>query len=194
MAYKLVFAERAAEGRKDLGENVYLDSLPVDYKVYAFYYAGTLSNELLENKLRKLGDITGKNLFVNFGKLSDPRHDEIVERFGVKKYPVIVVTAIDPLASPAGEYLTAYARLDGKHLLDSPERTIECVQALFNLFLQGKVSQAISQAKWKQRKALVADLGQFFAGALKGIRDYIVETDITVSVVEGKFELKHSGD
>lgn len=194
MTYKLVFTERPAEGQKDLGENIYLDNLPIDYQVYAFYYAGALSNEVLEDKLRKLGHITGKNLFVDIGNLSDPRHDEIVERFEVKKYPVIIVTAIDPLASAAGEYLTAYARLDGKHLLNSPDRTIACVEALFNLFLQGKVSEAISQAKWKQRAALVAHLGQYVTSALKGIRDYIVETDIAVSVVEGKFELKRSGD
>jgi hypothetical protein len=76
MTYKLVFTERPAEGQKDLGESVYLDNLPIDYQVYAFYYAGALSNEVLEDKLRKLGDITGKNLFVDIGKLSDPRHDD----------------------------------------------------------------------------------------------------------------------
>lgn len=193
MAYKLVFAERPAEDRKDFGENVYLDGLPADYKVYAFYYAGTMSNKPLEDKLRELGDITGKNLFVNIGRLSDPRHDEIVERFAVKKYPVIIVTAIDALASPAGEYLSAYARLDSKHLLDSPDRTIECIQELFNLFMQGKVSEAMSHAKWEQRANLVARLGYFFAGALKGLRDFIAERDISVSVLEGKFELKRSG-
>jgi hypothetical protein len=194
MSYKLVLTERPAEGQKDVGENVYLDGLPTDYKVYGFYYAGAVSNEALEKKLRELGDITGKNFFVNIGRLSDPRHDEIVERFAIKKYPVIVVTAIDALASPAGEYLTVYARLDSRQLLDSPERTIKCVQELFNLFMQGKVSEAISHASWKQRAALVAKIGRFFSDTLKGLLNFIAESDISISVVEGKFELKHSGD
>ena len=38
MAYKLVFTERPTEGQKDFGENAFLDDLPTDYKVYAFYY------------------------------------------------------------------------------------------------------------------------------------------------------------
>ena len=193
MTYKLVFVERPTESQKDFGENVYLDELPADYKVYAFYYAGTMSNEPLEEKLRELGDITGKNLFVNIGKLSDKRYDEIVARFGVKEYPVIIVTAVDSLATPAGEYLSAYVRLDSKHLLDSPDRTIECVRELFNLFLQGKVAEAVSHAKWEQRAAVVVRLGHFFTGALKGLRDFIAARDISVSILEGKFELKRRG-
>ena len=103
------------------------------------------------------------------------------------------MTAIDALASPAGEYLTAFARLDNKRLLDFPDRTIECVQELFNLFLQGNVSQAISRAKWKQRKELLNGLTNFFAGALKSLRDFIFERDISISVLTGKFELKKHG-
>lgn len=193
MTYKLVFAERPAEGGKDSGEHVFLDDLATDYKVYAFYYPEAMPDEPLEDMLRKLGDITGKNLFVNLGQLSDPKHDEIVERFAIRQYPVIIVTAIDALAAPAGEPMSAYVRLDSKHLLASPERTAECVQGVFNLFIQGKVSEAIAQAQWDQRVAVIARLGRVFAGALTGLRDFIAARDISVSVLDGKFELKRSG-
>jgi hypothetical protein len=192
MSGRLVLTERPSEGGKRLGENVLLDDIPGECKVYAFYYPGEMRNNALEKRLRELGKITGENLFVNIGALNDPRLGEIQKRFGIRKYPVIVVTAIDALASPANEYLTAYARLDSKHLLDSPDRTIECVQELFNLFIQGRVSEAIARAKWQQRSDLLSQIGNFFVAALKGIGDFILDTDISVSFVEGKLELKRS--
>jgi hypothetical protein len=192
MSYRLILTERPREGERMVGENVFLDDLPADCKVFLFYYPGQLRNKGLEQRLRELGNITGKNLFVNIGGLNDPRLGEIEKRFAIRKNPVVVVTAIDTLASPADEYLTAYARLDSKHLLDSPDRTIECVQELFNLFIQGKVSKAISRAKWQQRTELLAQIGNFFSDALKGIGDFIAETDISFSFVEGKLELKRS--
>jgi len=195
MSYQLVFVQRPVEGEKtkDVGENVFLVDLPADYKVYAFYYPGDMGNEVLEERLRTLGHSTGKNLFVNIGQLNDPQFDKIVERFDIKKFPVIVVTAIDALASPAGEYLTAYARLDSEHLLNSPDRATKCVQELFNLFLKGNIREAMSHARWQQRKELLIILGNFIAGALKPVGDLIFKRDISISLLEGKFELKKHG-
>jgi hypothetical protein len=195
MSYQLILAERPVEGEitRDIGENVFLADLPADYKVYAFYYGGAMGNETLEGRLRALGGITGKNLFVNLGRLDDPKFDEIQKRFEIQKFPVVIVTAIGALASPVGEYVTAFARLDSKSLLGSPERTIECVQELFNLFLQENVSEAMSHAKWEQRKELLNGLTSFFAGALKSLKDFIFERDISISVLQGKFELKKHG-
>ena len=172
---------------------MFLDDLPAEYKVYLFYYGGAMTDQVLEGRPRELGKITDNNLFVDIGTLGDARHGEIVARFGIKQYPVIIVTAIDALASPAGEYFTTCARLDSKRLLQSPGRTIDCVQELFNLFVQGKVSEAISHAKWQQRTELLLQLGQFFKGALKGLRDFVAETDISISFAEVKLELKRSG-
>jgi len=194
MGYQLILAEKPAEGKidKDVGENVFFADLPAEYKVYAFYYGGAMANETLVDRLRTLGELAGKNLFVNLGHLNDPKYDEIQKRFEIQKFPVIIVTAIDALASPAGEYLTAFVRLEGK-LLDSPDRTIECVQELFNLFLQGKVSEAMCHAKWQQRKELLNGLTSFFAGALKSLKEFVFERDISISILTGKFELKKHG-
>jgi len=193
MSYKLIFKEPLVESviTRAFGEDVFLADLPAEYKVYVFYYAGAMGNETLEARLRTLGEITGKNLFVNLGRnLKDPLYGKIRKRFEIKKFPVIIVTAIDALASPAGEHLTAFARLDNKSLLGSPDRTIECVQELFNLFLEGKVSEAMSHAKWQERKESLNGLTGFFTGALKSLKDFIFERDISISVVTGTFELK----
>jgi len=190
MPFRLVLKDAPTENGKEVGENIFFDNLPFDYKVYALYYPAAMLDEALEAKLRDLGAITGKNLLVNIGRLNDPELGKIATRFEVKKYPVIVVTAIDALASPTDHYLSAYARLDSKHLLDSPDRAAQCVQSLFNLFIQGKVSEAIAKAKWRQRQELVALVTDCFIGALRSLGGFVAERDISVSLVEGKFELK----
>jgi hypothetical protein len=196
MTYQLIFSERPVEGQntKNIGENVFLADLPTDYKVYAFYYGGAMGNETLEDRLRALGEITGNNLLVNLGHLNDPQFDEIEKRFGIEQFPVIIITAIDSLASPADDYLTTFVRLDSKYLLDSPDHTVECVEKLFNLFIQGKVSEAMSHAKWQQRTELLRALGNLFTAGLKSLKDFIDERDISISLLEGKLELKRTGD
>jgi hypothetical protein len=193
MPYQLVFAEKPSGVIKAVGENVFLDSLSTSYKVYLFYYAGAMANHPLEEGLRNLGENTGQNLFVNIGKLDDPKYDEIANRFGIETFPVIIITAVPDLASLINEYLSAYARLDSKHLMGSPERAVQCAQEVFNLFLRGKVAEALANAKSAQRKELLKWLSGLVTGVLKPVLKFIEERDIAFSVVEGKFELKKSG-
>jgi hypothetical protein len=170
MSYQLVLTEKPRAGTrevgdKDLGDNVFLENIPPSYKVYLFYYAGAMGNELLEEGLRKLGENTGQNLFVNIGKLNDPDYDKIASRFEIKPLPAVVITAVSDLASLTNEYLSAYARLDSKHLLDSPQRTVQCALEVFNLFLQGKVAEALANAKSRQRTELLKWLGSLVTGS-----------------------------
>ncbi len=83
MSYRSVLREKAEANTKDIGENVFFNNLDSDYRVFLFYYAGVLPNEELEDKLRGLGEITGKNLFVNIRKLNDPNFGLMVSRFGI---------------------------------------------------------------------------------------------------------------
>ena len=193
MSYQLVFTELPKPGGMDVGENVFFSELSSEYKVYLFYYAGAMSDDAMENKLRDLGNSTGKNLLVNIGHLNDPQFDKIANLFAIKKFPVIVITALSGLAAPADDYLSAYARLDSEHLLDSPEKTVKCIQELFNLFIQGKVAEALSRAKGRQRAETLKHLAGFIVDALKSVKDFIAQRDIVVSLAEGKFELKRSG-
>jgi hypothetical protein len=192
MPYDLVFISPPEE-KKLVGENVFFANIPADCKVYAFYYPDAMPDRALERGLRELGERTGKNLFVNIGQLDDPQFNHVVDKFAIKTYPVIVVTAEASLGSPAGEFMTAFARLDGKTLLASPEDTVKCVQELFTQFLQGNIAQAISAAKWAQRKEFLASLAGHLTKALKSVAKYIASRDISFSFAVGKLELKKSG-
>jgi hypothetical protein len=196
MSYDLVFTDPSPSEKsveRDIGENVVFSDLPSDYRVYALYFPAEPPNGALENSLRDLGRKTAKNLMMYFGSQGDPNLDRILPRFEIKSYPVIVVTALADLASPVDDYVTTYARLDSKHLLNSPERAVQCVEILFSLFLQGEVAKAISQAKWTQRTELASSIARVFGSALKAIGGFIAERDIVISLAIGKLELKRSG-
>ena len=186
--------EKVLGPAKDVGENVFLDNLSAEYRVFLFYYPAEMPNPALENRLRKLGESAGKNLFVNMGTFADPNYAKIVKRFGIERHPVIVMTAAHDLAGPSDDFATTYVRLDSKHLLGSPDRTADCLQQLFDLFIQGRVADAIRKGKWTERKGLAAAVGNVFVQSLKVVGDFILSRDITVSVMEGKFELKRSGE
>jgi hypothetical protein len=197
MAFELVLAEEEPKGpeagaAKGVGR-LFFSDLPDDYKVFLLYYRAGMADKDLEDMLVDLGENTGKNLLVNLGSAADPTYDLITKRFDIREFPVIIMTAVPDLASPDNEYLTAYAKLDSKQLLSSPEKTVQCAEKLFNLFIQGKVAEAISKSKWTQRAELAGAIGQVFTNALKAVGGFIASRDISVSVLEGKFELKHSG-
>ena len=153
MSYQLILSESRKEVGKDVGENIFLDNLPLEYKVYLFYYPGSMPNENLEERLKELGKITGKNLFVNIGRLNDPQYSKIKNKFQIRNFPVIILTAIDELASLNDGnscYSTAYVRLDNKELFESIESMIRCVEKLFNLFIDRQIIEALKQANSDQ--------------------------------------------
>jgi hypothetical protein len=192
MTFRLVLDDTQGAGEKDVGDNVFLANLPSEYPCYCFYFPGAMPDFDLEAALRAVGEEAGQNLFVNVGRLNDPNYGKMAKLFEIRSHPVIVLTAIATLASPATAKLNTYVRLDSAKLLNSPERTVQCVQRVYNLFLRGEVAKAIADAKWTQRIELASFVGQFFIKALQGLWDFISERDISFSVAEGKFELKKS--
>lgn len=188
MSSKLVITgPMDATSPRDIGENVFFDNLPHDYQVYLLYYPGANSNEELSQSLRNLGDITGGNLFVNMGKLNDPNFRKIAKLFNIKNYPVIIITAIDKLASPTQGFQTAYVKIESKTLLTDTDLTIECVQKVFNLFMEGKIAEAINQAAESKAEAIISRV----KAVIISVVNFLKEADITISLTEGKFELKH---
>lgn len=192
MSNRLVFTEFEEGTSKVVGENVFFDNLPHDCLVFLLYYPGAMPNEDIENKLRNLGNIAGNNLFVNIGKLNDPSYRKVRNKFTITNLPVIIITAIDTLSSPPGELSTAYVRIDNQRLLNSPN-LIECIQRLFNLFIDRKILEALSQFKKDQRDLFISHLKNIVTNALKGTIEFVGERDISVSLIEGKFEIKKSG-
>lgn len=196
MPYDLVITDAPVQENtpeRDVGENIVFSELPSDYRVYALYFPAEPPDRSLEDALRSFGSKTGKNMMIYFGSVGDPTMGQVLARFGINRYPVIVITAIADLASPQGDYVTSYARIDSKKLLSSPQRTLDCVERVFSLFIQGEVAKAISTAKWTQRAELSSALIGLFGRAFKGVVGFIAERDIVVSLAIGKLELKRSG-
>jgi hypothetical protein len=189
MPYQLIFSELTQGVQRDVGENVFLENLPAEYKVYLFYYPGAMGNEELESQLRKLGEMTGKNLFVNIGSLNDPNYNKIAGNFQIKKLPAVVMTATADLASPPSDYLSSYVRIDNPKLLNEPDKIRDLLQKLFNLFISGNIADALKEAKKDDRKALLARIGKIIADALKVVGKFIDERDFNISFLEGKLEI-----
>jgi hypothetical protein len=192
VTYQLVLREPGEDGTKAVGENVFLANLSSEFPVYIFYYPAEMPDPTFERQLRSLGDKTGNNLFVNIGRLDDPQLDKIVHKFELKSFPVVVVTAIADLAAPPDASLNSYVRLDGR-LLKDPDRAIGHIESIYLLFLQGKVAEAIASTKWRSRLDLVRTIGTFFTDALGGLIGFVAERDLSVSILEGRFELTKSG-
>jgi len=177
---------------KDIGENVFLDDLSDEYRVFAFYYPPAMPDEDLESGLRGLGDLTGENLFVNIGKLNDPSFAKIVKAFDIHDYPVVVLTATSDLAGAGEEGVNVYVRIDDKRVLEDPARAVELVQEIYTLFLRGEVADAIAKAKSNERMELVRAVAKRIGAGLSKIAGFVADRDFKVSLVEGSFEMTKS--
>jgi len=190
--YQLMFSDLAKEVAREVGENVFLSDLQDDYKVYLFYYPGVIPYVDLEIKLKGLGQMTGKNLFVNIGRLNDPNFGKQKSMFGIKDLPVVIITGINGIASVRTEryYSTAYVRLDSKRILESADLTIRFVERILNLFIGGEISEALIQYKDQKQIAVVK---MVIVDSLKSLANFLSDRDISVSLLEGKFELRRTG-
>jgi hypothetical protein len=191
-SYRLVLSNLVDEVTRDIGENVFFVNLPTDYMVYLFYYPSVIPNEELENNLKLLGRMTGNNLFVNIGRLDDPSFSKVKRTFGIVDLPVIIMTGLEGIASVKTQryYSTAYVRIDSSRLLQSVDLTTKSVERIFNLFVGGELSQALAQY---QRDKRIALLKLVIVNSLKKIVKFLSDRDISVSLIEGKLELKRNG-
>jgi hypothetical protein len=190
MPYQLVLSNYTRETTKDVGGNVFLDDLPLDYQVYLLYYPGVNLNRDLAKNLKDLGKISGKNLFVNIARLDDPNFAKIVKTFGIRSFPTMIITAVDALASPPTKDSTTYIKIDNKKLLNSPDVAFECVQKMFNLFIEGKISEAIRE---RNRDVLNTRLKGIISDALTGVQGFLKDWDISFSFITGTLGLKYRG-
>lgn len=193
MLYSLVLDNPTKRGGKDFGDNILLDQLSNDYPTYLFYYPGPILNQDLQTKLKEFGQSAGKNLFVNIAKLNDPNYRQIVNAFAIKTFPVIILTGVEKFASIRnnGNYSTAFIRLDNKNLLKNADKAIECIGELFNLLISEKISEALNEAKRNQRNATLSVIANTTIGTLKRIGKVLNDKDVSISWLEGKFEIKN---
>jgi hypothetical protein len=177
---------------KDIGENVFLSDLSDEYQVFAFYYPPPMPDEDLEAGLRSLGDLTGRNLLVNIGKLNDPSFAKIVKAFDIHDYPVVVVTATSDLAGAREDDVNFYVRIDDKRVLSDTARTVELVQEIYTLFLRGDIADAISKVKSKERAELIRAVARRIGSVLHHLAGFVADRDFKVSIVQGTFEMTKS--
>jgi hypothetical protein len=166
--------------------------LPTNPKVLAFFYRGSADTSEVERGLRALGQKTGDNLFVNIASQADPDYDKAEKCFRIKKWPVIVVTAISPLAAtPEGD--NGFVRLDSRSLFAKPEELLRTVEELFNLFLGGKIGQA-AVTGWTNsgRTALLAAAERVWL-VVKPVISWLSQRDFSFEYAGVKIEVKEGG-
>jgi len=190
MAYSIVFEE---EPGKAVGENVFLSNLPMSPKVLALFYPGAADTEEVEKELRALGQKTGGNLFVNIAEtLADPDYQLAAGSFRIKSLPVIVVTAVSPLAAtPEGH--TAFVRLDAKELFQQPQQLVRTVEQLFNLFLRGEIAQAVRKGWLQQIRAKIDAAADAIWAIIQPVIAWAAKKDIALEFLSAKIEVKESG-
>jgi hypothetical protein len=123
---------------------------------------------------------------VNIGGLSDPNFEKMVNKFDIRDFPVIIVTASGKLASHPIEFVTAYVKLYSKKLLKNLDLTIDCVQKVFLLFIQEEISEALRQPGIYDRKAIIARLNGIITNVLKGV-------EFSVVLLGGQLRVKWQG-
>jgi hypothetical protein len=191
MAYDIVFVEKPEPGRA-VGDSVFLSNLPTNPKIFAFFYRGAADTSEVEKQLRALGQRTGDNLFVNIASQADPDYDKAEKRFGIRRWPVIVVTAISPLAAtPEGD--NAFVRLDNKPLFAKPEELVRTVEELFNLFVGGQIGHAIVTGWTQQGKASLLAAAERVWSVVQPVIKWLGKRDFAFEFAGAKIEVKQGG-
>ena len=181
------------EGERDFSESMLLQDISEKYKVFLLYYPAVARNFELEDKLKELGESSGKNLLVNIGSIGDDDYNVANALFDIEKTPVIVMSAVSEFAHSSEENTTAYIKFDDERLLNNTDLTIKAVDNMFNLFLSGKIREAILETKSHEKKAKINFITNRIIEGLKGVYDVIKGFEITISLLDGQFEISHSG-
>ena len=155
---KIKIVNTSPPGRRSFAEDVTLDNIPENCKVYCLVYGVSDTDQTIKNDLENIGKEYGNNLFVDFWSMADERYTDVATYFSLKDLPVIVVTAESSLSSIEGSNESTFVRLDNPHLLSEFEDVKRLVRLLYNLFIQGDIADAITIAKKKSKWATMKDI------------------------------------
>lgn len=193
MTYELVLKEAPSpDVHKDYSENIVFRDLPKYYKVFILYYSPRNRNLELENELKSLGFREGTNLLVNVGFKSDPDYSIIASKFGIETRPAIIVTGIDQIASSENTFSTAYARIDKEYLFKDSKKIVDIVDTLYNMFISGKISEAIKYAQKQERNTILIRIKDTIYKAFEKLAKFLENRDIIFEVASCKIELRRS--
>jgi hypothetical protein len=168
--------------------------VPSDSVVYIFYIPGINALPELSNTLISWGKTTGKNACVGILSGDAPDYKNIVSYFNVKKSPAAVISAAHAFASDNEKASsTAYSRIDNLRLMSNQAEINECMQEIYNLFIQNKVKEAISTAKKESFKEnLKFYLGKLSYAAGKAINEFFKTHDVNTDIFKGKIVITPS--
>ena len=168
--------------------------VPSDSEVYIFYIPGITTLPELSNTLISWGKTTGKNAFVGLLSSDAPDYKTIISYFNVKKSPALIISATPAFASDTEKAATtAYARIDNLRMLSNQAEITECIQEIYNLFIQSKVKEAISTAKKEGFKEnLKFYLGKLKDDAGKAVNEFFKTHDVNIDVFKGKIVITPS--
>ena len=168
--------------------------VPSDSEVYIFYIPGITTLPELSNTLISWGKTTGKNAFMGLLSGDAPDYKTIVSYFNVKKSPAIIISATPAFASDNEKAATtAYARIDNLRMLSNQTEITECIQEIYNLFIQNKMKEAISTAKKEGFKEnLTFYLGKLKDNAGKAVNEFFKTHDVNIDVFKGKIVITPS--
>ncbi|MGA1974778.1 MAG: hypothetical protein ABSG92_04005 [Conexivisphaerales archaeon] len=166
--------------------------VPDNCGIYVFYVPGIIGYEDLKKALLAWGESAGTNIFVGLWDLSAVSLKDVLGYFQIKGSPAVAVLA-NPKNSTDGQFppRVAYARIDNPILLNDLARAEDCINRTCNLFLQGRVKDALSSARKDQYKAsLNFYLGKIGADVLKFLKD----VNVTFDILKGTITLSAHSD
>lgn len=152
--------------------SVILEGIPENCRVYCFVFGSSDADEKTKKDLETLGTEYGDNLFVGFWSMKDSRYSYIASCFNLRSLPAIVFTAESHLGGTEEDNSAPYVRLDDSRVLSDIDGMKQLIRLLYNLFITGKVAEAIKEAK-KARK-------------VRRLRDIIQQSKKLVSDIVGR--------
>jgi hypothetical protein len=163
--------------------------VPEDCDVYVFYVPGITRYDDLKKALIEYGETTGKNIFVGAWNPSAESYKNILTSFQIRASPAVVVFGNPKRSADAQLPGPAFARIDNPKLLNDLTDASNCINQTCNLFMEGNVKAALSEAKKNQFKAsLNYYLGKIGAGILK----FLKETNVTFDLLKGTISFSSS--
>lgn len=158
--------------------------VPDDCKIYVFYVPGMVKYEDLKKALQEYGEAAGKNIFVGLWALDAEPYQSVLTYFGIKKSPALVIFG-NPVFSTDGQKptATAFARIDNPNLLNDVAKASDCINETCNLFMVGKVKDALSNARNDQYKST---LDHYFGKISDKISSFLKTHTITFDITKGQ--------
>ncbi len=161
--------------------------VPNDCKTYVFYVPGMIDYQTLKDALQKYGGAAGKNIFVGLWRLDAEPYQEILRYFNIRKGPAVVISGKSIFSTDEQQPpQTAFARIDNPKLLNDLPKVSECITETCNLFIEGKIKEALSNARKDQFNA---SLGQYLRKINEKVSNFLKDRSITFDVSKGQIIL-----